>query len=214
MFYVFLCLMFLRIVSIFLSIKNKLYNVGYFLIGNILFDVIGQIVKSFNHYPKPYTGIGFLLFAITTFCYLSNGAWMMFCAGRSIDNNIEDLSKSSHKSSYKTLKQVAPLSLLSVFAFCMLSYPAIAGGLMLAIFYAYYGTVLFISLIMLSSRFSKITLSQSLLVMLSLGGIAQIILVSFLPGTYWLVNLSNSIFYLTVSGASLLAERFDRLLKR
>lgn len=200
MFYVFLCLVFLRIVSIFLSIKNKLYNVGYFLIGNILFDVIGQVIKSFNHYPKPYTGIGFLLFAATTFCYLSNAAWMMFCAGRSLDN--------------QTLKQVAPLSLLSVFAFCMLSYPIVSGGLMLAIFYAYYGAVLFVSLIMLSSRFSKITLSQALLVMLSLGGIAQIILVSVFPQSYWFVNLCNCIFYLTVSGASLLAERFDRLLKR
>lgn len=197
---IFFLLLFLKICAIASCIKFKLKYIGYYLAGNLVLDLVAKIVNDLNTYPKPYTGIGFIMFGVTTFCYLSNAAWLLFCAGRSLDN--------------KTLQQVAPLSIISIFTAIMLSYPVLSGPSLLAVFYAYYGALMLTSFASLAYNLTKITVNQTLLLMMSLGGIAEILLVViFGYQYYWLVNLCNGIFYLVILLSCSLIPKYANLLK-
>lgn len=197
----FVILLLLKACAFISCFRFKLKYIGYYLVGNTIFDIITQIAKSLNHYPKPYTGTGFIIFGITTFCYLANASWLMFCAGKSLKN--------------KTLQQVAPLSILSVFTLVMLAYPALAGASLLAVFYAFYGASMVISFVCLALNLSKINVNQTLLMMMSLGGVAEILLIVIFGYQYyyWLINLCNGMFYLAVLLFCSLIPRYANLLK-
>lgn len=191
----------LKLLAALAAIKNNLKVAGYFLLGNLGLDVLGQIIKHFQHYPKPYTGLGFILFSLTTFCYLANGAWLLFCAGWAVQN--------------KTLKQVAGLALLTMLSFVLLMYPTLHGATMLTVWYAFYATLGITSLAALVKDLRKnLNFSTALMLMLSLGCVVEIgMIILFGFPYYWLVSVCNCIFYLVVLGVCAIAPNYIHLLK-
>lgn len=190
-----------KLITAILAIKNNLKLVGYFLIGNLGLDIICQVVRHFNHYPKPYMGLGFLFFSITTLCYLANGAWLLFLAGRAVDN--------------KTIQQTSILSLISILSFILLMYPDIAGAKLLTVFYAYYAAVSVTGLITcLVNIWKKPSAVTGILMMMSLGCLVEILVViKFGFAYYWLVSVSNVIFYFTILTTCHLAPKYQNLMR-
>lgn len=191
----------LKLVSALAAIKNNLKIVGYFLLGNLSLDIFGQIIKHFSHYPKPYTGIGFILFGIGAFCYLANGAWLAFCSGWTVKNT--------------TLKQVSILALISMIVFVLSIYPILRGIPMLHTWYAFYGSLSLTSMIILLKDMRKnLSWNSGLMLMLSLGCLADLALVILFGFQYyWLISVSNCIFYLGVLVVCWISPQYRNLLK-
>ncbi len=195
----FIILILLKLLTIIISIKYKLKYVGYYLIGNFIFDILGQAIKNENIYPKPYTGIGYVLFGGTTFCYLASAAWLLFLVGKSVSS--------------KTIQQVAPLFFISVFSICLLFYPSLCGSSMLMMFYVYYIIACLVAIVAITNNFIKITINQALLLILSLGCLVEILLISLFK-LYFFANLCNGMLYVVMIFFSLLNQKYERLLRR
>lgn len=190
----------LKLLSALAAIKNNLKVAGYYLLGNLGLDVLGQVIKHCQHYPKPYTGIGFILFSITTFCYLANGAWLAYCAGWTVQN--------------KTLQQVSVLTLISILTLVLGIYPVLHGATMLTVWYAFYATLSFTSVIMLVKDMRKhLSWNSGIMLMLSLGCLADLALVIIFGFQYyWLISVCNCLFYLGVLGICWISPKYRNLL--
>lgn len=191
----------LKLISAIAAIRNKLKIVGYYLFGNLFLDIASQVIKHYNHYPKPYTGIGFYLFACSTFFYLSNGAWLLFCSGKS--------------SNSKTIQQVSILSLISILILVLTAYPTLAGASLLTVFYAYYAVLSIISIVFLiKSLFNNLSLNNGIMIMLNLGCLLELFIVKvFGFHYYWLVSVCNCILYLATLVSCALVPKYRNLLK-
>lgn len=196
-----IAILLLKLISALTALKNNLKVVGCYLLGNLSLDVLGQvIIKYFQHYPKPYIGIGFILFSLSTFAYLANAAWLLFCAGWTLNNT--------------TLKQVSGLALFSLLGCVLVMYPALHGIAMLTVWYAFYATLSLISTSILIKDMRKyLNWNSGIMLMLSLGCLADLgLVILFGPQHYWLVTLSNGIFYLAVLVACWLIPKYKNLL--
>lgn len=191
----------LVILAMIAAFKNNIKIVGYFLLGHLSIDLLHQFIKSLNHYPKPYTGVGFLLFSLTTILYLAHGAWLLWCSGK-VTNS-------------KTLQQEAILLWITVSCGALWIYPAIAGMKLVTIFYAYYGALAAVAFgANIVDLIKKPRFSNTLMMMLSLGCLAELfIVVVFGFQFYWLVLLCNGIFYLATLAASLISSRYKNLIQ-
>ncbi len=185
------------IVSLVAGFKKLKYT-AIFLFGSLIFDISTQIVKSQNHYPKPYIGLGFLLFFTSTFFYLSYPTLLLLC--------------SSLVTKVKTLMYLAPLALGSVMSFVYFTYPEVSGRAMVKAFYAYYAALFAIILINLIKNLKqdKVTFDKLLLVLLTLGGIMECVFLIKL--NYAWISLSNFVFYSVVLIVSFLSPQYKRLL--
>lgn len=178
--------------------KAKLKYTSGFLFGSLVFDITSQVIKSQNHYPKPYTGNGFYMFLASTFFYLSYPTLLLFCAGKSINS--------------KTLQQLAPMLLLSIMGFVIGTYPAVSGTLLVSAFYSYYATIFIVVMFNMIKNLKreKVTVDKLLLALLTLGGITEcMLLIKF---NYAWLSLCNFFFYSLTLIASLLSPRYKRLL--
>lgn len=192
----------LKLLSAIAALKNNLKIVGAYLLGNLALDIIGQIVKRHNHYPKPYTGVGFILFSITTACYLLNGAWLLWCSGKTVKNI--------------TLQQTALLSAATSILGVLYSYPTLSGTKLLTVFYIYYLTLSLTSAFMIFKEMRRqLSLSTGIMLMLSLGCIVEVLMLVIIFGFpyYWLISVCNGIFYLTILGVCVISPKYKHLLK-
>jgi len=184
-----------------IAIKNDLKIAGYALLGYLSLDILSQILRHFVTGPKPYTGNSFIFWFLSTVCYLGCGAWLAYCAGWSANS--------------KTLKQASIISVATVAGFILLAYPTVAGASMLTLFYSFFAALYVASLVICArSIIQEPRLNNVCLVLLSLGGISEIfILTVFGFPYYWLISVSNCIFYLVVLVVSLLSSKYKNLLK-
>lgn len=192
-------LYFLKLItSLVAFFKAKLKYTAIFLFGSLLFDIATQIVKSQNHYPKPYIGYGFYLFLTSTFFYLAYPTLLLLC--------------SALVTKIKTLLYLTPLLLVSIMTFVFVTYPEVSGPAMVKAFFAYYATLFMLILVNLIKNLKqeKVTLDKLLLVLLTLGGITECVFLIKL--NYAWLSLSNFVFYSLVLIASLLSPQYKRLL--
>lgn len=188
------CLMILLIVS---TLINKSYHLSFLIGTTFVLDLLIQLKDHFIVYPKPYTGVGFIFFCITTGLYLFIPT-LTFLA-----------------SIYSWTKKVAAypvLAWLTACIFCLWNYPAIRGLDMLNLFCAYYLSISAANLFyMLSKAKSRFSFSQVGLLLASAGGILGTILVllnvaidvsTFRVENWTLVCLSNCIFYMAMIAGS------------
>lgn len=204
----FVVLLFLKLIVIYYSWKNKISKVTIFIFSSIIIDIIINLInliKSINNYPKPYTGTGFILFCISTIAYLSQGSFMLYFTGKIIKS--------------KTLQHISILFLISISSFILFSYPAYRGQYLLNALYAYYGGCLIISfgsiVAKLGSIKDKYFIDKIIFMMLSLGGIAELILIiMFGYQYYWILNMCNVGFYLIILYVARSIHLYARLLSR
>ena len=191
----------LKAITALISLKNNLKIVGYYLFSNLILDCIGQLIKYLNHYPKPYSGIGLILFAITTFIYLANASILLFF-NASLIKNI-------------SLKNVSILGLTSLFILIMVKYPIICGSKLLIVFYSYYLTTSILSIISLLSKIKQyLSWSLGIMLMLSLGSLIEVfILLKFSFLYYWLISVCNCTFYFAILLFCGLIPKYRHLLK-
>lgn len=168
-----------------LTLLYKKSTIGYYLIISIFLEIIYNILNYLMlGYSKPYIGYAFILFVIKTILYLGQGSLFLWFAGKIINN--------------KTITQIAPISLVSIMLFITTSYPIISGRPMLKVFYIYYFICFISSLIVMFIQFKKLTIDKLFILMLSLGGLSEIFILYFVGNYYYLVQLSNCIFYIVL----------------
>lgn len=187
-------LMILLIIS---TLINKSYNLSFLIGITFILDLLIQLKDHFIVYPKPYVGIGFIFFCITTGLYLFLPTLTFIV------------------SIWSWTKKVAiypVLAWLTACIFCLWNYPAIRGLDMLNLFYAYYLSISVANLIyMLSKAKNRFSFSQIGLMLASVGGILGTILAlmnvvidvsTFKVENWTLVCLSNCIFYMAMIAGS------------
>lgn len=191
----------IKVITAITSLKNSLKVIGYYLLGNVILDFVSCIIKYINHCPKPYTGLGFWLFSITTFCYLANNSWLLFCTGMTLKNS--------------TLKQVSILSLITILTFVLTAYPGLHGESMLRVWYSWYLSSSLICLILLVKNLkSNLSWNNSIMLMFSLGCIAEIfVILLFGYQYYFVISICNFLFYFVVLGVCVIAPKYNHLLK-
>lgn len=186
------------IIGLIIYFKFKLKYISLYLFGSLILDILTQVIRSFNHYPKPYTGDGLVLFLLSTFCYLSCPTLLLFCSSLTCKNKI-----SFH---------LSLLSILSIMIFIITNYPIISGVALINVFYTYFATLfIFAFVILIINIKSKIvTVEKLLLLILNFGGIVEcLILTKF---TYSWLHLSNFLFYSLILIVALLSPKYARLL--
>lgn len=197
----------LAIILIISTLINKSYHFSFLIGITFVLDLLIQLKDHFIVYPKPYVGVGFIFFCITTGLYLFIPTLTFIV------------------SIYSWTKKVAVypvLAWLTACIFCLWNYPAIRGLDMLNLFAAYYLAISVASFFyMLSKARNRFSFSQAGLLLASLGGITAMVLqltsVSIDVSTFrvenWtLVCLSNCIFYTALIVGSWL-NRFQAVLR-
>lgn len=179
--------------------KSKLLSL-YF--GLLLFcDASGWLRQQLTDYPKPYTGIGFILFSITTILFLA----------------IPMLTfEFSYYSFHKKIHSVPILGWISACIVLLCAYPEVRGESMLNAFYAYYlvgGISTFIWF--LSKVKQKFSVTQGVLFLGSIVTIINILIakkeVNVFHLEYWLlIAACNCIYY----AATIVFVWLNRFVKR
>lgn len=176
-------LIIILIVTTYLN-KSKLLSL-YF--GLLLFcDASGWLRQQLTDYPKPYTGLGFILFSITTILYLA----------------IPMLTfEFSFYSFHKKIHIVPILCWLTASIGLLFAYPEVRGANMLAAFYAYYlvggiSTVIWL----LSKVKQRFTFTQGVMLLAAATSVINFLIakkeVTILQLDYWLLIAScNCIYY-------------------
>lgn len=191
----------LKLVASIYAFKNKLFIPGAFLATNLFCDITCQITNYlYQGYPKPLVGVGFILFAISVVSYLMSGVSLMFTSAMSVNN--------------LTVKQVAPLLLISAAMLVLAFYPGIIGLSLVNLFLGFYACIAMVSIIVISQKlFQQPSLTKVLMFMLNLGCLIEILIVKMFGFQYyWLVNVSNCIFYLVILASCALVPKYRNLL--
>ena len=200
---VFYCLAVLLFIS---TLVNKSYIFSIYLGSILICDILIQAKQHFLVYPKPYTGIGFVFFTITTALYLLIPSITLMASVYSFTKRIKTI--------------IGPvLAWLSVSIYALVSYPAISGQSMLDLFYAYFLAINGAGfLYLLSKAKNKFTFSQSGLLLAHLASIVTTIIaiknvnISSVGLENWnLISLCNCIFYTALIFLSWLNRFVGRL---
>ena len=192
----------LKLISSIYAFKNKMPIIGWFLVSNLVFDVLSQLFQYlYKPYPRPLTGVGFLFFAISCFCYLANAACLLLFSGKTAEN--------------KTIQQTAPLATASILALILFSYPVFIGLSLVTIFFTFFIIAAIVSLIAIAMTMVKQpTLSKAVMLMLNLGCLMEVLVVMLFGFQYyWLVNICNLVFYFVILGVCSLVPKYKNLLK-
>ena len=181
-----------------ITVVKKLKHTAIFILGSLFFDISALVIKTHNHYPKPYIGLGFCLFLISTFCYLAYPTLLMLCSAL--------VTKS------KNVLNLSFLALGSMMSFVILTYPGVSGPAMVKAFFTYYATLFVFILVSLIKNLKrdKTTLDKLLLILLTLGGITECGFLIKL--NYAWLSLSNFFFYSVVLVVAFLSPQYKRLL--
>lgn len=194
-------LLIVKITTAIAALKNNLKIVGYYLLGNFLLDCSGQLVQYYLHqYDKPYHGFSFLLFIISSLCYLGNATWLAFSSGKAIQE--------------KSLQKLSWLMLITILVVILCFYPSLHGAEMLKLWYDFY---LVLSLFSLGAIILKLKnhlhFDSGLMLMLNLGCLAEVILTYCHLNLYWLIYLCNMLFYFVILFSCRLNRRYTHLLE-
>lgn len=194
-----LCVMFKLTATVSLLLRKSI--IGYYLcislIADIGYYILGLLLSD---YPKPYIGYAFILFALRTFLYLMYGGLFMWFAGKIAGSN--------------TIKQVAIILLMSIMSFAAISYPAISGLQLVKLFYVYHFICSISSLSVTLFCIRSLTFDKLSIVMLSLGGLAELIILYFLGNQYLLIQICNCILYISLLLFLLIRRRYSHLLSQ
>lgn len=160
--------------------------------------VFEQFRINLTAYPKPYEGIGFVLFSI--------GAILLLMIPTVLVNLI-------NKSFNKKLFIPSILLWLTISIGSLTIYPSVRGQELLNVFYAYYLTQMIPSFLYLIYKMHKIkfTLSQGFLFLATLASLVELGVIIFFKD-WFLVTLCNCIFYCVIILASWLNRYFRRLI--
>lgn len=194
-----LCVIFKLTATVSMLLRKSI--VGYYLCISVIADIGYYILGLFlSDYLKPYIGYAFILFALRTFLYLMHGGLFMWLTGKITGSN--------------TVKQVALILLMSITAFAAISYPAISGFQLVKFFYVYH-FICSISLLSITLFCIKpLTFDKLSIVMLSLGGLAELIILYSLGNQYLLVQVCNCTLYISLLLFSLIERRYSHLLSQ
>jgi hypothetical protein len=173
-----------KLIASLTSLITKRTNIGSFLMISLFCDLAWHTVNKINTYPTPYTGVGMILFSISTILFLAipTALGAMVCKA------------------FDLKRLIAPvlLTFATVTLGCLIIYPAIRGQAMIAVLYSYYLTILVPSLLIPIYKMHKIKLSvdQALLMLATFASLVQLGIVIYLGDAQWfLVSVSNYIFY-------------------
>lgn len=182
------------------SFKNDLKIVGYYLLGNFILDVIGQLLGWWHMGSIPYQGIDFIIYSFRAACFLLGAGWLVHgCAG---------------SVSHKSLQKIGLFSSIFFCIFLLLQYPHLHGEEMLRLWYLFYLIMALLGTFSIIWRISKhLNLNAAIMLMLSLGCIAEIFIIKFLH-LYWLISVCNLLFYLAILVFCGSAPRYIHLLKQ
>jgi len=167
--------------------KKQFKVISIYLAGSLLLDILCQFFQWLQIYPKPYTGYGLLLWLFSSACYLLQPTLLTYLSGMACQS--------------KTFKEVSLISFPAMMILIYCLYPWVAGLAMLRVFSAYFLSLcLFSSIALISQLKSQFGMQKILLLLCSLGGAAEFLLLNhfnFLHD-YYLLNLGNGIFYLII----------------
>lgn len=180
----------LKFIAGIIALKNNLKLIGYFLFSNLAIDIITQLLKE---------GTG-IVFIISIFFYLSNAALLFLFSGFAAES--------------KSIKQNAGLSLLCVFSLIGIHIHSISNEIIMNTIYAYYGSLAAIaSISLVSSLMKKLSITTGIMMMFNFGCLMELFVVKmFGVANYWVINICNVLFYLTVIVVSLLLPKYKNLL--
>lgn len=189
------------------SFLSRSYLLSVYFSAVFFCDFAGWLRQHFTSYPKPYEGVGFAMFAVTTALYLAIPLVTVLTAVYSFTKKIA----------------IGPIVMWLVASFGLLSmYPDLRGQSMLNAFYAYYLTSMIALLVyILSKAKSKFTFTQGALLLATLGSISTTVLaitqvtidnVTLQLHSWDLITLCNCICYTGLLVCSVLNRFLKRLL--
>lgn len=193
-------LMILLIIICYIN-KSKLFSL--FLGLSFICDISGWLRQQYTSYPKPYSGIGFVLFALTTCLFLL----------------IPTLNWSFVIYSFERKIKALPVTCWLTACICLLTnYSILRGQKMLDAFYVYYMLTGAVCLIYCISKAKlKFTFSQAGLMLSCLGTIITSIIaikeISIFELNQWiLIIICNCIFYIALMIGSIINHFAKHLL--
>lgn len=191
----------LQLVAFFFACKSKLTHTAYFLMGALILDISGFILKYANSAnSKPYEGIAFIIFMLSSFCLLAYPTLLFWL--------------SSWKDNSKIVPWICNISLLGLLGAILIFYPALSGALLLQIFYAYCGGMCLLALFHSLNEFRKKPLmDKAMIAFLSVSGIIGYLVIMFRID-YIFVSVCNITSYLLIIALSYVAPRYTNLLPR
>lgn len=193
----------LLIVTIIVCYINKSKLLSLYFVLLFICDFSGWLKQQIFHYPKPYVGVGFILFAIGTCLLLLMPTLNLLFAIYSFGKRINFI----------------PIAVwMTVSGFLLSIYPTVRGANMLAAFYAFYLSMGMATIgFFLSKVKNKFTFSQAGLFLSSFGSVVTTIIaikeISVLNLDQWsLIALCNCIFYIGLIVFSIVNRVVGRLL--
>jgi len=192
----------LELTTAIVAIRQHFKWTACFLSFSFLLDIINLLITQYNnHYSsKPYAGINFLLWIISMACYL--GICNLLCFITSIV--------------YKNKKWACInifVYFISIF-YLTIYYLSLSDIVTSKLINIYYIIFMFInSLILISKIKAGFGMDKFVLLLCSIGGLTEFLIIQqYSFSKYYLLNISNAIFYLMVIAIIWMHGKLNRLI--